>query len=495
MMKIMEVMGYPEMIFAAICFLLLHRLNSKTVLTNWPVIGMLPSVLANLHRLHDWATDILSETECNFSFKGPWFTNMTDILVTSDPANMRHIFNTNFSNYPKGPEFKDFFHVLGDGIFNSDSDLWKVQRSIAHRLVNQEKFQCFLRETICDKLENALVPVLEHALEQNMVVDLQDLFKRFTFDTATIFLSGSDPGCVSNEFKKFPFLDALDDVEEAVFYRHVLPVSCWKLQKFLGIGQEKKLSKATECLDKFIAQCISSKRQKEAEKGNDLLTSYMEEKGVLEANSDKFLRDTVMNFLLAGRSTVTVALTWFFWLVSKNPIAESKIIEELKNNVDGMKPKMFDIKELHHLVYLHGAICEALRLFPSVPFEHKRPLHPDILPSGHRVDSRTKILPFIYSMGRMEKVWGKDCLEFKPERWISNKGEIHYVPSYKFMSFNSGPRICLGKGIAFTQMKLVAATLLWKYRIEVVDNHLISPKNSIILYMKHGMNVRLNRRV
>ncbi|KAJ0039749.1 hypothetical protein Pint_26928 [Pistacia integerrima] len=93
--------------------------------------------------------------------------------------------------------------------------------------------------------------------------------------------------------------------------------------------------------------------------------------------------------MLAEGDTISSALTWFFWLVSKNPSVETRIREELNMKISAEKVAAkwwkFDINELNKLVYLHGALCEALRLFPPVPFEHKVPIEADILPSGHRV--------------------------------------------------------------------------------------------------------------
>jgi cytochrome P450 len=57
---------------------------------------------------------------------------------------------------------------------------------------------------------------------------------------------------------------------------------------------------------------------------------------------------------------------------------------------------------------------------------------------------------------------GEDCLEFRPERWLSEDGsKLRYVPSHKFLAFNSGPRMCLGKDIGMRQMKTVLATIVW----------------------------------
>ncbi|KAL7230867.1 hypothetical protein ACSBR2_009201 [Camellia fascicularis] len=125
-----------------------------------------------------------------------------------------------------------------------------------------------------------------------------------------------------------------------------------------------------------------------------------------EIESDvKFLRDTILNFMIVGRDTTSRALTWFFWLVSTHPDVEEKIREELKSNIptkEANKWRLFGVKEVSKLVYLHSALCESLRLYPPVPFQHKEPRMPDILPSGHRVDPNMKILFSLYAMGRMK---------------------------------------------------------------------------------------------
>lgn len=217
----------------------------------------------------------------------------------------------------------------------------------------------------------------------------------------------------------------------------------------------------------------------------------------MELKSNKFLRDTIVNFLLAGRDTTSAALTWFFWLVSKNPLAEAKIREELKETIpekEDQKWHIFRTEELNKLVYLHGALCETLRLYPPVPFQHKAPHQADVLPSGHRVHPKMKILFSLYAMGRMTTIWGKDCFEFKPERWITEQGGIKYEPSYKFFAFNAGPRTCLGKGVAFTQMKAVAAAIIHNYNVQLVQGHPVAPNVSIILHMKHELMVRVTKR-
>ncbi|CAL1358158.1 unnamed protein product [Linum trigynum] len=97
-------------------------------------------------------------------------------------------------------------------------------------------------------------------------------------------------------------------------------------------------------------------------------------------------------------------------------------------------------------------------------------------------------------MGRMEEIWGEDCTEFKPERWISEKGNIIHVPSYKLMAFLAGPRTCTGKAIAFLQLKSMASAILWNYKFDMVEGHVVKPTPAMILLMKDGLKMRVSKR-
>ncbi|XBH94300.1 hypothetical protein VPH35_085108 [Triticum aestivum] len=115
--------------------------------------------------------------------------------------------------------------------------------------------------------------------------------------------------------------------------------------------------------------------------------------------------------------------------------------------------------------------------------------------SGHEVKVGDTILISLHSMGRMEDIWGKDCLDYNPNRWLSKDGNtLTYVPSHKFLAFNSGSRICPDKEIAVMQMKTVVATVLWNFDVEVVEGQIIQPKPPCILQMKNGFIVKLRKR-
>uniref|UniRef100_M8D0F4 Cytochrome P450 86A1 n=1 Tax=Aegilops tauschii TaxID=37682 RepID=M8D0F4_AEGTA len=84
--------------------------------------------------------------------------------------------------------------------------------------------------------------------------------------------------------------------------------------------------------------------------------------------------------------------------------------------------------------------------------------------------------------------------QFRRERWLTAAGRLRHEPSYKFVAFNVGPRTCLGKDLAFTQMKAVVAAVLPRFRVEVAPGAVVKPKLSIILHMKDGLKVRVYKR-
>lgn len=65
---------------------------------------------------------------------------------------------------------------------------------------------------------------------------------------------------------------------------------------------------------------------------------------------------------------------------------------------------------------------------------------------------------------------------------------------YKFLAFNAGLRTCLGKDMAYLQMKVAAAGILMGLHVWIVQNQVVTPKLSLILAMKNGLLVTLQER-
>ncbi|GAU41089.1 hypothetical protein TSUD_139920 [Trifolium subterraneum] len=463
---------------------------------------MLPTILRCASDFHDFTTFVLKHHEGTFHFEGPWFTN-TSFVGTSDPKNIDHVTNKNFSNYGKGSNFKEILDVLGGSILNSDFHEWKQERIVNQLIFKRKNFQNFFHQSVQKKVKNCLLPFLNDVSETGARLDLQDVLNRFTFDITCNIAFGFDPDCLSNKFNELrdiAYLKSLPVMEEVIFYRHLIPIYFRKLQKWLNVGQEKKFKVAQENIDRFLYECMSTYSSRHGEEMDecyfDLVKELTKEGYGRGEMNEKYVRDTALSLMIAGNGTISSGLSWFFWLVSTHPVVQAKIIDEIKEKCLTRYENCIASREedLDKLVYLHAALCEALRLYPPIPFEEICSVKSDILPSGDHVSQNTMVMYSMYAMGRMEQIRGEDCMEFKPERWISDKGYIIHVPSYKFLTFNTGPRSCLGKDLSFVQMKMVAAAILWKFQIQVVEGHPVMPRISIILRMKHGLKVEVTKR-
>ncbi|KAI3972631.1 hypothetical protein MKX01_019289 [Papaver californicum] len=208
--------------------------------------------------------------------------------------------------------------------------------------------------------------------------------------------------------------------QEAVLCRHTVPMFSWKLMRFFKIGREG---------------------------------------------------ESILSWNGHNRS----GLIWFFWLVSKTPSVEKKILEELKGLMSSKTGKLvfeyhewpcvFYSGDINVLVYLHAALCESLRLYPAVSINSKTVLKEVVLPDGSLIKQGMQIIIPFYSNGS------------------------------KFFTFNRGPRTCSGKDMSFTQMKAVVAAVLFNFEVQVLEGQHVRPKPAITLHMEKGLGVRIQKRV
>ncbi|PIA30065.1 hypothetical protein AQUCO_05700044v1 [Aquilegia coerulea] len=487
-----------------------YRKCKNDVITYWPILADLPSLICNAHRINDWLVEVANMYGLTKLLRGAFFARV-DYLLTCDPRNFEYITKTNVSNYPKGQEYNKVFDILGTGVFNSDFDLWHGQRTLARSAFTSNNLLSLVA-SLCEKVaKDDLFPLLSGLVKTSSPVDLEDIFLRYTFDIICVTIFGRNPKCLSKDLPNHELAKAMDDALQVIFFRHVTPSFWWKLCRWLRIGNEKKLHNAWETVDRLMTQYISLKKEDLLQGGqeqNDLLSSYIyfqKEKKKYSYEGDKFLRDSVLGQLSAGRDATGAALSWFFYMILKNPVVEAKIIEELNgiymqhssfaNEQKAKRPWVFNSGDLKGLVYLHAAMCESLRLNPGVPINRKEVLREDILPDGTVVKPGMTIIMSLYAMGRMESVWGKDCMEYKPERWINENGKFRQEHMDKFFAFGSGPRLCIGKDIGVTMIKSAVANILFNFHVELVKGHHVYPKSSLVLNMKNGMMVEVKPRV
>ncbi|KAJ3692974.1 hypothetical protein LUZ60_012069 [Juncus effusus] len=291
-------------------------------------------------------------------------------------------------------------------------------------------------------------------------------------------------------------MNAFAQAQDLSVARFLDPVEgMYKIKKFLNTGTEKRLKESISTINDYAMKIIRARITEgmELDGKEDVLSRFASN---MDHNVD-VLRDIVISFLIAGREKTSTALTWFFWLVSTQPDVEKTIIDEIKSvrATNKITTTTFSFDELREMNYLHAAITESMRLYPPVPLDTMSCTEDDVMPDGTFVGKGWFVTYSANVMARSEKIWGTDCLEFKPERWLDEDGVFKPESPFRYPVFHGGPRMCLGKEMAYIQMKLIVACMLERFKIRVLKKER-TPEHilSLTLKMKGGLPVQLSKR-
>jgi len=419
------------------------------------------------------------------------------VIDTTCPRNVEHMLKTNFSNFVKGDWFRvPLTQLLGDGIFNADGSLWHSQRKTASRMFTAQLFRDHIWHVV-KKNSSKVRSILESAADTGETVCVFRLMNRFTLDTIGEIGFGTDIGSLDDPSS--PFLASFDHAQKASYFRFLLPKPIWLLMRLFGTGTETGSAKHFKLLDEYsykVVRQLAERAEKEGDAGPSFVGLFLQDSLASgKQPSDQFLRDLVLNFLIAGRDTTAQALSWTVFCIAGHPTVEKRLVEELKEVLDtehGDKVEGPSYEQVAKLTYLQAVVSEALRLYPSVPADSKVAINDDTLPDGTFVPAGTVVEFNPYSMARDRGLWGDDCEEFRPERWL----EMKEPPSpYLYSVFNAGPRECLGKRLAYLELKACLANVLMGLSLEVaVPRSEVMPQSSITIGMSKGLPCTVHRR-
>ena len=86
--------------------------------------------------------------------------------------------------------------------------------------------------------------------------------------------------------------------------------------------------------------------------------------------------------------------------------------------------------------------------------------------------------------------------DFVPERWLADPPEEYkYDDKAAMQAFSTGPRNCIGKNLAYSEMRSILARMLWHFEWELCDDSK-GWKNQpdYLLWSKPPLNVKLSHR-
>ena len=406
-----------------------------------------------------------------------------DLNILQTAEDVKYVLQENNRNYHKSEAYKILAVFLGNGLLTSEEDFWRRQRKLAQPAFYKQRL-ALMADMMVKEAEVLSADWKAH--DSAVPRDISKDMMRLTLNIVTKALFSTDVGDrISGISEALDGIMHFADRTLKSFIRPPLKYPTPRNRKFLA---------AVAQVEEVIYGIINGRRA-EIERNpdaryDDLLDMLMrtrdEETG--ETMSDSQLRDEVTTIFMAGHETTANALSWALYLLAKHPDASRKIREESSQVLAQEGTSAYE--KARELRYTLQVVQEVMRLYPPAWVFSRRSLAEDhIGPYAFPADSYMLISP--YTLHRRPEYWDEPEV-FNPDRFSEENSKDR--PTYAYLPFGGGPRLCIGNNFALMEMQLVLAVLLRDFEVELLSpDQVVEPEPMVTLRPKGGIRLRVKR--
>ncbi|KAF6807631.1 cytochrome p450 [Colletotrichum sojae] len=221
----------------------------------------------------------------------------------------------------------------------------------------------------------------------------------------------------------------------------------------------------------------------------DLIEGLLKKKDDWNMTFEK-LRANCGIIIIGGSETTATLLSGVTYFLLTNPEPMRKLTEEIRSSFKNESEINF--ASVSNLPYLLACLEEALRMYPPVPIGLPR-----VVPAGgakiadEYVPEDTTVSVYQWAMYYSEKNF-KDPRNYHPERWLADP-EFASDNKDAFQPFHLGPRNCIGRNLAYVEMRIILARMLWNFDMKIADDShdWVGRQKIYLLWEKGPLNVYL----
>ncbi|MGL5940232.1 MAG: cytochrome P450 [Waterburya sp.] len=235
-----------------------------------------------------------------------------------------------------------------------------------------------------------------------------------------------------------------------------------------------------KAIDEVIYQELATRRIENNSDRQDILSlliSARDETG--EGLKDSELRDELMTLMLAGHETTATAIAWSLYWVHRYPEVKAKLQAEIASLGENPQPM-----ELAKLPYLDAVCKETLRIYPVAMLTFPRVVQEPMELMDYKLEVGQVLMGCIYLLHQRSDIY-PEPRQFRPERFLERE-----FSAYEFFPFGGGKRRCIGEALAKLELKLVLATIISHYELELISDRPESPaRRGVTLAPKTGIRM------
>lgn len=234
----------------------------------------------------------------------------------------------------------------------------------------------------------------------------------------------------------------------------------------------------SDCLEKRTKFQEETKDKPDSEKRKDffyyLFDAKDPETGEIGYDLNELYNECEL-LIIAGSDTTSIVMSAMMFYLARNPTIQARLAKEITSAFSSAE-SITSGPALHSCTYLRAFIQEACRMTPPVLAEPARQVREGgTIVEGNYFPSGTKLSTGLYCLSYNDSVY-PDPFKFRPERWILGEGatpESLAVAESGFCAFSAGSRGCIGKNLAWLEMQIVMAKVIWNFEVrQDLKNHL-----------------------
>ncbi|KAL8950140.1 MAG: hypothetical protein Q9222_003817 [Ikaeria aurantiellina] len=258
----------------------------------------------------------------------------------------------------------------------------------------------------------------------------------------SIVISSLGQGALADVFNRFPIMRSL--------FKLITPASAYD---------------DTRKHEAYTIDLVTKRINRKTDR-KDFMTRILENRDKSEI-SDIQLAAHASDFVVAGSETTATALSAINYYLIRTPHARKLLQDEVRSTFKTYEE--IDATSTAPLKYMEAVCKEGMRMYVPLPLGLPRVVPPggdtvngDWLPGGTVVS----VNPMAASLSAENF---SDPFSFKPERWLGENTRDKLDAS---QPFSMGARGCLGRNLAWMELRTILAKMHFKYDVKLLNEEL-----------------------
>jgi cytochrome P450 len=406
------------------------------------------------------------------------------IVVSSDYDVIKRILNSSdeWIDRPKNELLA--LRANGDqdrGILTSSGPVWRETRKYTKKtmtLLGLGK-KSNLEYTTNEELKHLLLDTQKMIQKTSNCVSIRGLFSRATINVIWRIVGGTRFSLEDPEF--IEIVHATDSITETslsnlLFADMLGKDNVLRAPALIGVGKQYR---AQETMKQHFTNILQKRQEALREKTKTIEDENFTDHFLEKINSVSNDRDvkidpifnldnlivTLFDLFEAGVETTSSTLEFAIMYLATHPEVQRKMLTEIETVIGDREPLFYT--DSKNMPYTQAVISEVHRMASMVPLNFRRATR-DCYINDTFIKKGTGACINQYSIHYDEKFW-KDPYNFRPERFLTNEGQLDNSKLNRLLHFGSGRRLCVGDVVAKISLFTFLVGMLQKYEFQQAD--------------------------